>query len=134
MSDSTDRLNAGFDYSESNQSGNNLIKIDIEYDECVNYAVQQNSVPVVKRITVTNPTPLPHNNLLVRITSDPEFCVPWETRISTLQTNQEYRLKDVDLKLSSAFLAGLREKTTGHIRIDVIVDNRQLSSTRKPIY
>lgn len=133
MPESTDKLHAGFGYSESNQSGDNLVNIDLEYDECVNYAIQQNSVPVVKRITLTNPTPLSHVDLLVRITSDPEFCIPWESRIASLEAHQEYRLKDVDLKLSSTFLAGLRERTAGHIQIDVSADGRRLSSTKHRI-
>lgn len=130
MSDSTDKLHAGFGYSESTQSGNGLVKIGVEYDECVNYAIQQNSVPVVKLITLTNPTPLPHVDLLVRITAEPEFCAPWESRISSLKANQEYRLKDVDLKLSSTFLAELRERTAGHIQVDVSADGRQLGTTK----
>ena len=133
MSDETNSQQAAMGDNGPVQSKQNLLDVEVEYDQCVNYAVQQNAVPVIKRVTLTNSTLFPHGNLLVRITSDPEFCDPWETRIASLEGNQKYRLDRVDINLSSSFLAGLRERTAGHIRIDVSSDGGLLSSVQCPI-
>ena len=133
MSDETNSQQAAYGNDEPVQSGQNLLDVEVEYDQCVNYAVQQNAVPVIKRITLTNPTPVPYADLLVRITSDPDFCEPWESRIASLEANQKYRLDRVDISLSSSFLAELRERTAGHIKIDVSSGASSLSSVEHPI-
>ncbi len=133
MSDKIEMQETPLDHYASTESGQEKLEIEIEYDQCINYAIQQNAVPVVKRIKLLNATPLPLLNVLVKITGDPAFCDPWELRIAVLEPERESLLKDVDINLSATFLAGLREKSTGQIKINVSSDDLPLRTANYPI-
>lgn len=114
-------------------SGYPSLKSTLTYDECVYYAVQQNSVPVIKNLTLLNPTPDRYEDITVEISSDPQFCMPFKTVISAVDPYKEYRLSEIDLKLSADFLAALREKTTGHLTIRAMSNNQLILNEKHNI-
>jgi len=82
-----------------------LLDIEIELDPTVSFAMQQNEVPVVKTLRVTNKGEAVSENLLVRVWSEPEFAVPWETHVASVTSGSTYSLDTVDLDLSPDYLA-----------------------------
>ena len=98
---------------------NNCLQIILEYDKTVNYAMQQNDVPVIKNLKLINNSEKAFKNIKVKITANPEFSAQWETRISLINSNESYNSGPVNLMLSNSFLAGLVERVSGTISVSV---------------
>ena len=96
-------------------------KIEIEglYSDVVNFAMQQNYVPIIKKLVVKNLTEEELRDIDVVITTEPDFTYEWSTRIETIPALQSIELGVVDIKLSSNFLFNLTEKMAGTIIIKV---------------
>lgn len=52
------------------------VSIDVELDGAVNYAMQQNGVPIIKQLRVSNLTDETLNELTVTNNAQPEFFAP----------------------------------------------------------
>ena len=57
------------------------ISCEFLYDHTVNYAMQQNHVPLIKRLCVTNDGNKDLGQLTIKIQTEPELSLPWETNI-----------------------------------------------------
>ncbi|MEM7263019.1 MAG: DUF4011 domain-containing protein, partial [Planctomycetota bacterium] len=95
------------------------VALRLEYDPCINYAVQQNDVPVIRRLGIENLTDDPVSSVVVRLTTDPGFGADVEFEIDRIEPRSTYNVPRVDLKLSPSFLAALDEATSGHLWIEV---------------
>ena len=102
------------------------------YDGAINFAFQQNAIPVVKELIFINDA-TPRRNLSVRLATEPAFAEPVEFRLESLAAGAEFRASPVDLKLSPDYLAGLREKVTGWLKIEVDEDGRSLTTQKEPV-
>ena len=51
------------------------LRISLVYDPAINYAFQQNAIPVVKELRFCNDS-TPRKNLIIRITTEPAFAEP----------------------------------------------------------
>ena len=56
---------------------NAQIVCEFQHDRTVNYAMQQNHVPVVKRLRLTNSSAHTLSQMTVTITAEPGFATPW---------------------------------------------------------
>jgi hypothetical protein len=95
------------------------LSIALIFDRVINYAFQQNAIPVVKELLIRN-NAIPRKDLAIRVTTEPAFATPMELRLQGLAVQAEYRVAPLDLKLSPDFLAGLNEKITGVLRVEVL--------------
>jgi hypothetical protein len=96
-----------------------LLSCEIIYDRTVNYATQQNHVPVVKKLSITNHTENTYNNVILRIESEPDFCICYEANIDMLLAGETLDLGSVDIMLSPTFLANLNERISGVIKLTI---------------
>ncbi|MHB8782936.1 MAG: DUF3320 domain-containing protein [Desulfobacteria bacterium] len=115
------------DKETSSNESNKTISVDINYDRTVNYAMQQNDVPVVKSLRILNETVSIMRDLKVRITTEPVFAAPWEGRITALNPGETFNLGVVDLTLLHDFLSSLTERVAGSLLVEVLQDNVVLS-------
>ena len=104
------------------------ISVELDYDRTVNYAMQQNDVPLIKALRIVNGTDVALHDLLVRITTSPAFAAPWERLVSTINPKESFNLGVVDLPLAHDFLASLTERVTGSILVEILRDNAVLNS------
>ena len=91
--------------------------IRLEFDDRVNFAMQQNDVPVIKSLIIDNPLDRPLENLRVHVSSEPPFCEPWEIHLSAIPPESSHRLRSVDLMLSPVYLDALTERVRGQLRV-----------------
>lgn len=120
--------------SERNPDENNKkISVVLEYDRTVNYAMQQNDVPVVKALRILNGTEDTLRDLNIRITTEPAFAASWESRITLINPGETFNLGVVDISLSHDFLASLTERVAGSLLVEVLKDNAVLSTSSKRI-
>ena len=95
------------------------LSISLIFDRVINYAFQQNAIPVVKELLICN-NATPRKDLTIRVTTEPAFATPMEFRLQGLAAQAEHRVAPLDLKLSPDFLAGLNERISGLLRVEVL--------------
>lgn len=61
---------AGEDGHTGEESKPSEIKISIIYDHAINYAFQQNAIPVVKELRISNVTTIGYKSIVIKVTSD----------------------------------------------------------------
>ena len=95
------------------------VTIEIEADCTVNYAMQQNDVPVIKMLRITNTQDHVLRDLLVHVTAEPAFASSMDLRITAIDPGATYNLGLIDLQLAHDYLASLTERVVGAVHIDV---------------
>ena len=108
------------------------LKISLVYDQGINYAFQQNAIPVVKELRFCNDA-TPRKNLVIRITTEPAFAEPVELRLQGIDAGGEFRVAPLDLKLSPDFLVKLSEKVSGWLKIEVVEGDSIICSKTEPV-
>ena len=94
--------------------------IGVECREKLNFASQQNSVPILDSISVSLPEDAePFENLILELSSNPNFVKSHTWSISKLSPSDEISLSDRNLKLNGQFLMGLNESTNGVLNIQL---------------
>lgn len=109
------------------------IRCEWSYSETVNYAMQQNHVPVVKGIVLTNKSEEEIRGITVKLTSEPQFAYEWKKTYDVLPAGQSIDLGTIDLQMSSSFLGDLSERITGTLTLEVWQGESELLQERAPI-
>ncbi len=91
----------------------------LAHDPAINYAFQQNAIPVVKELRFQNDG-VARKDLVIRVSTEPAFAAPAEIRLQSVEANGEFRVSPLDLKLSPGFLAELNEKVAGWLKVEVV--------------
>ncbi len=107
-------------------------QIELIFDQAINYAFQQNAIPVVKELRVRNDA-TPRKNLFLRVATEPAFAEPVEMHLQSIDAGGEFHIAPLDLKLSHDFLASLNEKVSGWLKIEVVESDSVVCSRTEPI-
>ena len=91
--------------------------IDVSYDPRVNFALQQNAVPFVKRIVVRNLGDEDIRDVVLSITATPGVIVPAELRIDRLVAGGSHEVSPVDVRLRPEILAAQQEREAGTLMV-----------------
>ena len=108
-------------------------KVSLVYDQAINYAFQQNAIPVVKELRFCNDKAA-RKNLVIRVITEPAFAEPLEIRLQSIDARGEFRVAPIDLKLSHDFLAKLNEKISGWLKVEVVDGESVFCSQTEPIF
>lgn len=94
---------------------------DLEYFHAVNFAMQQNGYTYIQKITITNTTGYPINNVWLTLSFEPQFAENISIRVGTVMPGQIIELGQdhFDINLSFDFLVGLTESVKGYNVIDL---------------
>ena len=95
------------------------INVECIAAENVNLAFYDNGIPLIRDLSITNPTDADISGIEVHLASEPSFISPGIWRIEKIAANDTHHLKVVDLKLDHGFLAGLTASRRGEIRIRI---------------
>ena len=106
--------------------------LTLSYDHSINYAFQQNAIPVVKELHFKNDA-TPRKNIVIRVSTEPAFAAPVEIRLQGIDAEGEFRVAPLDFKLSHDFLAGLNERVSGWLKAEVIDGETVVVSVTEPI-
>ena len=102
------------------------------YDHSINYAFQQNAIPVVKELRLQN-NGVARKDLVLRVTTEPAFALPVEIRLQSIEPAGEFRVSPLDLKLSHDYLAELNEKVAGWLKVEMLEGGEVIQSITEPI-
>ncbi|MGG1555136.1 DUF3320 domain-containing protein [Paenibacillus ferrarius] len=89
------------------------------YSETVNYGMQQNHVPVIKRIVLTNTSQEEVRGITVKLTAEPEFAYEWTKNCDVLPVGQSVDLGAIHLQMSASFLGALSERINGTLTLSI---------------
>lgn len=110
------------------------LEVDFIYSSIINFAMQQNHVPIVRKLTIKNISESELKNIDILITADPEFAIAWSKRIDLLPANELVDVGAVDIKSITKFLAELTERITGNFTLVIKADTEVLFKENYSIY
>lgn len=110
-------------------------KLELEgsFSGVVNFAMQQNYVPIVRNLIIKNSSSEDIKDIDIIITVEPDFAYEWKVRIENIQAEQSVELDSINIKLSPNFLYSLTEKMVGTIFINVKQGEEVLESITQSI-
>ncbi len=108
------------------------LALAITFDPAINYAFQQNAIPVVKELRFQNDG-VARKDLVIRVTTEPAFAAPVEIRVQSVEANGEFRVSPLDLKLSPGFLSELNEKVAGWLKVEVVEGDEVLCARTESV-
>ncbi len=106
------------------------LSVRVEYAPFVNFAMQQNSVPLLKALSVTNLSDKAATSVLVRVWSDPPVIAEKTLRVDMIAPDKSYAFTDLALTLLREPLRKQSEREEGHLWIEVAADG--VSPSRQP--
>ncbi len=106
-----------------------VIRLSVVISRRINFAMQQNDVPVLQRLRVENISRAPIRSILVRITAEPAFAVPVEVRIEMLAPASICE-PPADLHLAPQYLWDVTESLRGLVRFEVYGED---GGTEEPV-
>lgn len=99
----------------------------------VDFAMQQNAVPLLRALSVENRTDEQCKNLLVRIWSDPPVFAEKSFRVDVLAPQSSYAFADVALTLLREPLRKQTEREEGHLWIEAVADGTPIHKQPLPL-
>jgi very-short-patch-repair endonuclease len=94
------------------------------------YASFQNAIPVIRSISIENPTALDFEGLTVELTSNPSFLRPKVWNIDRIIAGEKLVLSDRKVELDATYLSGLNEAERGVITLVLYRNGEVLSEQR----
>lgn len=96
-----------------------LVVAELDYSEQVNFAFQQNAIPVIRRLEVRNNSDADWYDVECHLSVSPEWAESVTHRIDLLPAGSSYTFTDLPLPLNLSYLANLSERVRGEIRLRV---------------
>jgi len=108
------------------------MSMDVTLDPRINLAAQQNAVPVVSEIVLTNASDHALADLKVRVILDPPIG-SWEGRIDSIEAGSTHRVTNIDLKLSPTALREQNERVRGSLSVHVVAGEERIAEHQASI-
>ena len=99
----------------------------------INFAMQQNYVPVFRSITMTNNTDAVLTGVVLRITFEPEFAKVYEAAPVELKPGQPVEFSPVRIVMNPEYLFGLTEKFVGNVTLEAVQEGSVIASESRTI-
>ena len=97
-------------------------EIECEYIPSVNFAMQQNDVPFLKKISIKNLTSIDQAGITLRVWTAPEVAQPREFHIESIPSEESVDLHDVNPRLLRDVLVKQEEAERGELFFEVRKD------------
>lgn len=101
-----------------------LLNIEFSYLPVINFAMQQNGTSFIKELVIENKSGRPLHEVLVKLTTQPDFGQSDPYVIETIAANEILRIDVLKFNLSSLYFAGLTERMKGRLTLEVS-DNKE---------
>ncbi len=99
----------------------------------INFAMQQNYVPVFRSIILTNATEASLENVKLRISFEPEFAKVYESMPVELRPGQPVEVSPINIVMNAEYLFSLTEKLVGSVTIEAVQGDEVIASEVKTI-
>lgn len=109
------------------------VRVEMSVLPVVNYAMQHNGTGVIRSVSVENLTETAIENAELTITSSPAFAVPFTRHMDYLPAGKTVGISDPQLIPDGEFLAGMTEKVSGLLHIELKSGEKTFVSEQIPI-
>lgn len=109
------------------------LTVNADYAPFINFAMQQNAVPLLRALSVTNRTGGQIRNLLVRVWSDPPILAEKILRVDAMAEGAEVSFSDLSVTLLREPLRRQSEREEGHLWIEAAADSVEPCRTAFPL-
>ena len=99
------------------------LSISCTLSKTINFAMQQNYVPLIRSLSVKNNTTKSISNVLLKISFEPEFAREYIYNIDEIASEESVEITPVKIHINTEYLFKLTEKMIGTITITACVDN-----------
>lgn len=79
----------------------------------INYALQQNRLPILPQVTIQNHTDAALSDVTLSVESAPAMLLPFTQQIEQIPPQSEYTLQGLNVQADPAYLAELTERVRG---------------------
>ncbi|MBO9638341.1 MAG: DUF3320 domain-containing protein [Siphonobacter aquaeclarae] len=107
--------------------------ISLQILPSVNFAQQQNHVPIIRELILTNTTALEWQDIVLEITSEFSSTLPWRQSLLQLPAGASHAFHPFPLQVSAQFLATLTEATTESLRMTLSVRGEIIHTQYSPL-
>lgn len=104
------------------------ITIGGQINASINFAMQQNYVPIIRSLVINNATEEKLTDLHLKITFEPEFAREFTYDIESIEAGKSVEITPVKIRLLTEFLFSLTEKMVGTILIDLFEREQKIYS------
>ncbi len=109
------------------------VKVQFGYLPLINFAIQQNSAPVIHQLSIENITSAPLKDIQVKITAEPAFGNTVPTVIEQIPANSTVSLQSPSLTLSANYLTQLTERLSGNLKVEITSGETLIFTRTYPI-
>lgn len=99
----------------------------------INFAMQQNYVPVFRNFIITNNTETEIENVSFKVSFEPEFASLFTTTIPKLTPGKPVEVTPIRIIVSPDYLFSLTEKILGNVHIEIVTESECLYTQDEPI-
>lgn len=103
------------------------------YLDAVNYSMQQNHVPVIRKLILHNPTEQSYESITVTISAEPVFAETYSVVISSLIENNSVEADPISLRILPDFLLSLTERMTGCLKITAVCQDEVIAESEQDV-
>lgn len=105
------------------------VSLGVQMTSVINYALQQNRIPIIQEIVIQNNTPQSLQDTVLKIWSEPEITAAFEQNIDLVPATAAFSIKSIPLRANGEFLAGLTERISGIVHITLTHSTGELAHT-----
>lgn len=110
-----------------------IITVSGEINASINFAMQQNYVPVIRYLVVNNLSEEAVENIDLKVTFEPEFASEYVNHIDKIPGNESVEISPVKLTTNTEFLLSLTEKMLGTVTVSVLKGENVIFSSKHGI-
>ena len=103
----------------------NKISVGGHINTYINFAMQQNYVPIIRNIIIKNEQDKPLNNITVKVNFEPNFAQEFTYNIECIEAGKTVEISPVSISLSTEFLFSLTEKMVGSVVVSVYANEEK---------
>ncbi|MDF3131232.1 DUF4011 domain-containing protein [Kiritimatiellaeota bacterium B1221] len=113
------------------QNTKSLFEVKIEHSPCFNFAFQQNSIPVISRIELSNGSEEDYEDLTLQLKLSPDLAPTIERNISALPSGGTIYLEKNDFELEFERLSTWSEKLRADVQLQILGQKKGADETEK---
>lgn len=110
-----------------------IVSVGGHINASINFAMQQNYVPVIRFLTVNNESDKMLENIDLKISFEPEFAKEFRYHINNIPPHASVEISPVRINTNTGYLFSLTEKMVGNITVDVMRDEEKLFTYQNQI-
>ncbi|MDD6034122.1 MAG: DUF3320 domain-containing protein [Oscillospiraceae bacterium] len=109
------------------------IRLELSLTSTINFALQQNKLPILQKLVIRNDTEEDLRELTLRFFSEPELLLPLTCQVELIPAGSAFSVEGVRLSAKGDVLAELTERITGLLHLQLLQGGTVLAQCSKEI-